>query len=59
MKGLKAMANENAVQGEQDILHDNLSNDFDFAGLEAKFAELEGQLDECLADLADLQEESE
>lgn len=53
------MANENAVQGEQDILHDNLSNDFDFAGLEAKFAELEGQLDDCLADLADLQEESE
>lgn len=53
------MSNENAVQNEQDILYDNLSKDFDFAGLEAKFAELEGQLDDSLANLADLQEESE
>ena len=54
MKGLKAMANENAVQNEQDFMNNDSLDSFDLDELEAT---LQGQLEEELSDLAFLQEE--
>ena len=56
MKGLKAMANENAVQNEQDFMDNDSLDSFDLDELEAT---LQGQLEEELSDLAFLKEEHE